>query len=179
MTDIATVTTDERTILSFSTRTHHLSAEIWTYELDERRGFVTVDEFDGAAAIVDSHTPRVWLSETDTVIIGAGADEVEVGDQFEVFRPGKRVYDPSNGRVFGFATTQLGWVEVEAAIERAAQEAEAIPTGWRLLHRRGTEASSLRARVEDDWLLLEAPLAPEAEQARGRLDAALKARVMR
>ncbi len=80
----------------------------------ETAGFVTVDEFDGAAAIVDSHSPRVWLSELDTVIIGAGADEVEVGDQFEVFRPGKRVYDPANGRVFGFATKQLGWVEIEA-----------------------------------------------------------------
>jgi hypothetical protein len=80
----------------------------------ETAGFVTVDEFEGAATIVDSHEPRVWLSETDTVIIGAGADEVEVGDQFEIFRPGKRVYDPATGSVFGFATKQLGWLEIEA-----------------------------------------------------------------
>ena len=73
-----------------------------------------MDEFEGAATIVDSHEPKLWLSETDTVIIGAGADEVEVGDQFEVFRPGKRVYDPSTGRGFGYATRQLGWLEVLA-----------------------------------------------------------------
>jgi hypothetical protein len=86
---------------------------IYRYSEIETAGFITLDEFEGAATIVDSHDPKVWLSEADTVIIGAGADEVEVGDQFEIFRPGKRVYDPSTGRVFGYATKQLGWLEVE------------------------------------------------------------------
>jgi hypothetical protein len=77
-------------------------------------GFVTMDEIEGATTIVDSHIPRVWLSESDPVLIGRGAGEVEVGDQFEIFRPGKRVYEPATGAVFGFATKQLGWLEIEA-----------------------------------------------------------------
>jgi len=86
----------------------------YRYSGIETAGFVTMDEFEGAATIVDSHEPKAWLSEGDTVIIGAGVDEVEVGDQFEVFRPGTRVYDPSTGRGFGYATSQLGWLEVLA-----------------------------------------------------------------
>ena len=80
----------------------------------ETAGFVTTDEFAGATTIVDSHVPRVWLGDSDAVIIGRGAGEVEVGDQFEIFRPGKRVFDPSTGNVFGFATQQLGWLEIDA-----------------------------------------------------------------
>jgi len=80
----------------------------------ETAGFVTLDEFEGAATVVDSHEPKVWLSELDSVIIGAGADEVEVGDQFEIFRPAEPVYDPTTGRKFGYATRQLGWLEVDA-----------------------------------------------------------------
>ena len=86
----------------------------YRYSEIETAGFITLDEFEGAATIVDSHDPKVWLSEADTAIIGAGADEVDVGDQFEIFRPGTRVYDPTTGRVFGYATKQLGWLEIEA-----------------------------------------------------------------
>jgi hypothetical protein len=79
----------------------------------EATGFVTKEEFEGATTIVDSHVPRVWLGDSDTVIIGRGSGAVEVGDQFEIFRPGERVYDPTTGDVFGLAAKQLGWLEVD------------------------------------------------------------------
>ena len=94
--------------------------ESYRYSGIETAGFVTLEEFEGATTIVDSHVPRVWLSEPDTVIIGAGADEVKVGDQFEIFRPGERVYEPVNGGLFGFATAQLGWLEIEAVDEQTS-----------------------------------------------------------
>jgi hypothetical protein len=87
---------------------------VYRFSEIETAGFVTLDDFNGAATIVDSHEPKLWLSESDTVIIGAGADEVEVGDQFEIFRPGRRVYDPTTGIGFGVSTKQLGWLEVQA-----------------------------------------------------------------
>jgi hypothetical protein len=76
-------------------------------------GFVTREEFEGTTTIVDSHEPKVWLGESDTVIIGRGAGEVEVGDQFEIFRPGTRVYDPIHHRLYGYATQELGWLEIQ------------------------------------------------------------------
>ena len=86
-----------------------------TYRFSEidASGFVTMEDLKGTATIVDSHVPRVWLGQPDAVIIGRGAGEVEVGDQFEIFRPGEEVFHPATGRAYGFATKQLGWLEVE------------------------------------------------------------------
>jgi hypothetical protein len=86
----------------------------YRYSKIDTAGFLTLDQIQGASTIVDSHEQKVWLSESDTVIIGRGAGDVEVGDQLEIFRPGERVYDPKNGDVFGFATKQLGWLEIDA-----------------------------------------------------------------
>jgi hypothetical protein len=77
-------------------------------------GFVTIADFEGSSTIVDSHVPRIWLTQPDKVIVGRGAGQVEVGDQFEIFRPGERVYHPTSGRAFGYVTKQLGWLEIEA-----------------------------------------------------------------
>ena len=65
------------------------------------------------ATIVDSHVPRVWLGEPDAVIIGRGEGEVEVGDQYQIFRPGAEVYHPVTGRVYGYAIKELGWLQIE------------------------------------------------------------------
>lgn len=86
----------------------------YRYASLDASGLVTLEVLEGTATIVDSHSPRVWLSEADEVIIGRGAGEVEVGDQFEIFRPGEAVYHPVTGNAFGFATKQLGWLEVKA-----------------------------------------------------------------
>lgn len=86
----------------------------YRYSKVNTTGFVTMAQVQGSTTIVDSHEEKVWLSESDTVIVGRGAGEVEVGDQFEIFRPGERVYHPANGKVFGYATKQLGWLEIDA-----------------------------------------------------------------
>jgi hypothetical protein len=90
------------------------SRETFRFSQIDATGFVTTADLEGATTIVDSPAPKVWLSESDTVYIGRGAGEVEVGDQFEIFRPGEKVYDPNGGSMFGFATKQLGWLEIEA-----------------------------------------------------------------
>jgi len=84
------------------------------YSAVEAHHLVTVEDLKGMATIIDSHVPRVWLSESVTVIIGRGAGEVEVGDQFEIIRPGELVRHPMTGDPFGYSTKQLGWLEVEA-----------------------------------------------------------------
>jgi hypothetical protein len=86
----------------------------YRYPAIDASGLVTLEDLEGTASIVDSHSPRVWLSEADEVIIGRGAGEIEVGDQLEIFRPGEQVFHPVTGNAFGFVTKQLGWLEVDA-----------------------------------------------------------------
>lgn len=75
-------------------------------------GFVTEDQVRGEASIVESPVDRTWLQDHDEVVIGLGAGEVAAGDKLAIFRPGERVTDSSSGRLFGFATEELGWMEV-------------------------------------------------------------------
>ena len=75
-------------------------------------GFVSAEELRGAAAIVDSTVDRVWLGDHDSVIIGLGEGEVQVGDHFEIYRTTNTVDDPETGVPLGYATLDLGWLEV-------------------------------------------------------------------
>jgi hypothetical protein len=84
----------------------------YRYTEIETVGFVTVEEFRGAAAIVDSTVDRVWLGDHDSVIIGLGEGEVAVGDQFNIYRTSNSVDNPDTGVLIGHATNTLGWLEV-------------------------------------------------------------------
>jgi hypothetical protein len=95
-------------------------ARSYRYTEVQSAGFVTTAEFKGSATIVDSSVERVWLADSDPVIIGFGKGEVEVGDRFEVFRPGDRVIDPGTGEVSGYATEVLGWLEVDEVHDQTA-----------------------------------------------------------
>lgn len=75
-------------------------------------GFVTPEQLRGSAAIVDSTVDRVWLGDHDSVIIGFGESEVQVGDQFDIYRTTNTVDDPDTGVPLGHATLALGWLEV-------------------------------------------------------------------
>lgn len=75
-------------------------------------GFVTADALSGAAAIVDTPVNRSFLGDHDEVVIGLGQGRTDVGDRFEIFRSGERVFDPDDGSLIGYATEELGWLEV-------------------------------------------------------------------
>jgi len=84
-------------------------------------GFVTRDQYEGAAAILESALPRKWLTDHSEVVIGLGAGEVQVGDQFDVFRTEARVVDLDTGLHYGWATKQLGWLEVTRVDEESSR----------------------------------------------------------
>jgi hypothetical protein len=89
------------------------SGQTYRYAEIQSAGFVTRAEFKGSATIVDSSVDRVWLGDSDPVIIGFGRGEVEAGDRFEIFRPGDRILDLETDEVAGYATEVLGWLEVD------------------------------------------------------------------
>ncbi len=84
----------------------------YLYSEIDNAGFVTREQYEGAAAILDSPEPRKWLTDQTEVVIGLGAGEVQVGDQFDIFRTESRVTDLDTGLHYGWATNQLGWLEV-------------------------------------------------------------------
>jgi nucleoid-associated protein YgaU len=84
-------------------------------------GFVTRDQYEGAAAILDSPETRKWLTDHSEVVIGLGAGEVQVGDQFDIFRTEARVVDLDTGLHYGWATKQLGWLEVMRVDEESSR----------------------------------------------------------
>jgi hypothetical protein len=104
-------------------------------------GFVTEQEFQGAASIVDTPVDRRYLADHDEVVIGLGEGQATVGEQFQIFRRGDRVFHPATGQLTGWSTEELGWLEVtevhpessKAVIRLSRGE---IETGDRLLPRR-------------------------------------------
>lgn len=84
-------------------------------------GFVTLEQYEGAATIVESPLPRKWLSEHSEVVIGLGTGQVQVGDQFDIFRTEARVTDLDTGMQYGWATKQLGWLEVTEVHEEGSK----------------------------------------------------------
>ena len=87
-------------------------APSYRYTQMETAGFVNAEQLRGAATIVDSTIDRVWLGEHDSVIVGFGEGETEVGQQYEIFRTTNTVEDPETGNPIGHATVALGWLEV-------------------------------------------------------------------
>jgi len=104
------------------------------YSQIENTGFVSVAQKEAAASIVGSQDKRRMIDESIWVVIGLGEGEVAKGDQFEIFRPGLLIHDPSTGRPFGYSTAQLGWLEVtevgsESSRARIHQATGAIERG--------------------------------------------------
>jgi LysM repeat protein len=104
----------------------------------ETVGFVSTEALRGAAAIVDSTVDRVWLGDHDSVIIGVGEGEAQVGDRYDIFRTTNTVDDPETGVPVGHATLSLGWLEVkevhpESSIAMIQVSRNEIRRGDRLL----------------------------------------------
>jgi hypothetical protein len=93
----------------------------YRYTEIENAGFVTREQYEGAASILESAEPRKWLSDQTEVVIGLGTGEVQVGDQFDIFHTAARVTDLDTGMHYGWATTQLGWLEVTRVDEESSR----------------------------------------------------------
>jgi len=79
----------------------------------ESMGFLSSQMMDASTSIVDSPSPRQLLSEGDRVYLGMGEGEVEVGDQFTVFRTVDEISDIETSRTLGYHVEILGWLEVK------------------------------------------------------------------
>ncbi len=106
----------------------------------EAMGFISSKTLDAATSVVGSPSPRTWLAEGDMVYLGSGEGQVEVGDQFTVFRDAERVIDVENGSLLGYHVDVLGWVEVrevrgETAIAEVKVSRSEIERGDRVISR--------------------------------------------
>lgn len=86
--------------------------KVYRYTEIGSTGFITVQAHVRAAAIVDSPLERHWLGSLDRVIIGMGAGETQVGEQFDIFRTEGQVTSPETAILAGYHTVTLGWLEV-------------------------------------------------------------------
>jgi hypothetical protein len=93
---------------------------MYRYTEIQTTGFVTLEELEGAAAIITGPANRTVFSDHTEVEIGLGQGEIAVGDQLDIFRPGDLVVDPSTGKSMGRVTEQLGWLEVTSVHDESA-----------------------------------------------------------
>jgi len=76
-------------------------------------GFVSTDAVQGASTIVESPSPRTFLSAGDEVFVGIGEGDAEVGDQYMIFEVLGDVRDVETNRLLGHHVENLGWLEVK------------------------------------------------------------------
>jgi hypothetical protein len=103
-------------------------------------GFVSTETLKGASTIVDSPSERTFLASGDQVYLGLGEGEVEVGDQYMIFRVEEEVRDLERNRVIGHHVETLGWAEIreltgDTSIAEIRQSYHEIPRGSRVISR--------------------------------------------
>jgi len=103
-------------------------------------GFVSTEAVQASTSIVDSPSPRKWLADNDLVYIGQGEGEVEVGDEFTLYRDAVPVYDLGGRRKLGYHVDILGWlvvreVEGDTATAEIRMSRSEIQRGDRLVPR--------------------------------------------
>jgi nucleoid-associated protein YgaU len=79
----------------------------------ESAGLVSPEQLAASASVVGKIPERVFLTQEDQLYIGLGESDVDVGDQFTVFRTKEKVYDPDTGRLLGYHVAIVGWIEVD------------------------------------------------------------------
>lgn len=78
----------------------------------ENMGFVSDVQLQASTVILGSPSDRQHLSLMDTIYLGLGEGEVEVGDEFTFFRNVTDVRSPSSNALIGYHVDVLGWAEV-------------------------------------------------------------------
>ena len=118
-------------------------------------GLITAETLAASASIVDSVVSRVMLGQQDEVYIGLGWGDVEVGDEFTVFRERERVADPDTRRLLGYHVDILGWLKVvetheQTSLARIRESGAVMEKGDRLMVReRGPEEIAVQSPPED------------------------------
>jgi len=78
----------------------------------ENMSFVSDVQLEASTSILDSPSDRRFLASEDIIYLGLGEGEVEVGDEFTLFRNITEVRSPSRNRLVGYHVDVLGWAEV-------------------------------------------------------------------
>jgi hypothetical protein len=79
----------------------------------ESTGLISAEQLEASASLVGSVPDRVLLSQEDDVYVGLGESDVEVGDEFTIFRTQQKVFDPDTGELLGYHVEVLGWLEIK------------------------------------------------------------------
>jgi hypothetical protein len=103
-------------------------------------GFVSAEDLAGASSIVDSPVERTFLAAGDSVVLGMGEGDVEIGDRFTIFKTVEEIRDVETNRVLGHHVDILGWIEVneltgDTSIGEIRQSYELIQRGVRVMRR--------------------------------------------
>ena len=134
--------------------------QVVRYSNIEAVGLITVEEFEAATSIVDSTSPYIWLTQGATVFLGLGDGEVEVGEEFTVFRVSQAVRDPDDHTILGHFVSNLGWIEI---VKIHPEAAEGVIRASFSEMRRGDPVTPRRSVPE------EIPLRPAVESIQGRI----------
>jgi len=89
----------------------------------ENMSFVSDTQLQAATSILGSPSDRKYLSMLDTIYLGLGEDQVEVGDEFTLFRSDTDVRSESTNELLGYYVDVLGWAEV---VEVTGESAVAV-----------------------------------------------------
>jgi len=76
---------------------------------------VEEDELDGAPTLVGAREGRVILGDND-IAFAQGLSE-DQGAKWQIYRPGKKFYDPDTGEMLGIETVYLGSAQVKEFAE--------------------------------------------------------------
>ena len=78
----------------------------------ENMGFVSDTQLEASTSILGAASQRLRWAMLDTIYLGLGEGEVEVGDEFTLYRSITEVRSPSNNDFLGYHVDVLGWAEV-------------------------------------------------------------------
>jgi len=95
----------------------------------ESAGLISPEAYKSAASVVGRVPDRMLMSQEDGLYIGLGEGEVEVGDEFTLFRTNQKVMDPDTGELLGYHVDFLGWVKVEQTFAETSLASIRMSTG--------------------------------------------------
>jgi len=78
----------------------------------ENMSFVSDTQLEASTSILGAASRRLRWAMLDTIYLGLGEGEVEVGDEFTLYRSITEVRSPSNNDILGYHVDVLGWAEV-------------------------------------------------------------------